>query len=318
MQIITHLDSQCNIFNQRPNNRVYTPNLTPDAVYQQLIKPQREWLPQEHFDKANTYRRAWIAAVIQECGLRGNETKVIEALTFCADPTHGIGDPSIWTIKEKILEQGGGHVSYSTVRENLDRIASKGAIQKQHRPNRSSIFKLIGYKLELEHVLESLSLDSVSDLPLPTSYKEDLNTITQYDEYVSQQTKEKRYRKSTNSKKSVDEKAFISDPEAEIKRFCLLFTLTELQTAYTLQAMRETSAKNKPGFLYAMVNGIKGGTWNMKDFRKQETATNYKARSDEATKETLGNYDKQLNDWEKTDKAKGLDILKGLRKGLRH
>src|SRR4030095_6566073 len=66
---------------------------------------KKPYLVPEQFEQANKQKRMWLKAAIQECGLRGNEVIILEAITFLTDPKYGYGEPSIGAIHEKCLER---------------------------------------------------------------------------------------------------------------------------------------------------------------------------------------------------------------------
>jgi len=152
----------------------------------------------------------------------------------------------------------------------------------------------------------------------------DLNST--YTQYVSSPVRKIKYKERINSEKFVKEKDFKIDPEAEIKRICLAWMLTEIQTCYVITQIGLKEARNEIGFVYTMVKGLSQGTWNMtfttdeiKELKKKEVdyATNFKARSIETAQEIVARYKQQEID-ATNDLENGLKVLKALKEGLRH
>jgi transposase len=166
--------------------------------------------------------------------------------------------------------------------------------------------------------LKPVKTDTESD---NIKLSEDLDLNSTYTQYSSSPTNKIKYRKPTDSEKLVRKKDYESDPEAEIKRICFAWMLTEIQTCYVIDTMSLKQAKAPIGFLYTMVKGLSDGRWNMTYYKKEpkeiDYATNFKSRSIDAAQEILARYRRQEID-ATNDRENGLKVLKKLKEGLKH
>lgn len=130
---------------------------------------QKKFLLPVEFKAANNQKRMWVAAVIQECGLRGNECFVIEALAFLTDPVYGNGEPTIGAIQEQVQKKVAS-IHRDTITQCLKRLQQKGAIiYAQRGKKQSNFYTLVGY----EYKSESCYRDSLHSLNSALSPKKE-------------------------------------------------------------------------------------------------------------------------------------------------
>lgn len=143
----------------------YLSQTTNDANHNSFEFKKPSLPPIQHHD-SNLQKRAWFLAVAEECRLKGNETPVLEALTFFTDPIYGHGEPSIGAIQEKCAQKG-VYIHYDTVRQCLKRLQQKGAISIEFRGMKLTChYRLIGFEYKSESCYRE-TLNNINSASLP-------------------------------------------------------------------------------------------------------------------------------------------------------
>ena len=241
---------------------------------------KRAYLHKHEFDSANGQKRIWLKAAVQECKLRFNEVRVLEAVIFLTDPINGRGSPCIGTIREKFQESG-GEISYNAVREILHRIQEKGAIRiKFNGKKLSNTYHLVGY----QYKLETCSPDSVDNLN-NTSLRDNSYYIT-YDEHVNflnnseQKQEQEKAKLPKNTHINVKKlNGTLQESEQEVTRACMARGLGEKETRDICYSMRDKSQMKCPVRYLAGILKNKVESKSMK-FELREKPRDYNAEQD--------------------------------------
>lgn len=138
----------------------------------------REYLPKHIYENSLTYKRILVKEVCKERRLRCSEQPIYEELMFMSDAKTGICYAAIGTIQERLKEKG-IVISRRTIIDALERLAYKGAITKQRRSQKTSLYVITDYRFKLE----SCCAETAHDLNI--SYSSSKRNYKDYDEYIS-------------------------------------------------------------------------------------------------------------------------------------